>query len=579
MPRPSDEVYEKLQWFLQRMRIAEDYCRPYFDRAKRHYRLYRHASAVNKNDWPYVNHVRSRDILAFIEDSTAMMVQTLFGSMPFYAVLPRETSLAERQILGIDSVKIGSQIEKALDYQVCHEDTEFFEEITDFIKGGCIFGTSYIGVYPKFVDGVYLRPLLKTLDFWDVLPIPGARRISKARGVFAREFMPIEELKGIERSGTYQNVDDLERLAKATDVETQWHKDLLAEIGVENYDVDSQDIEVLHYFSGGHVVTIAGRAFILRDSSSPNPNTGNIIKPFPYDQPIVQYKYMPVPLEWFGMGIPEVLEVLQEDKNLIRSARRDNIDLTINKIIKARAGADINYDLIKSYPGAIWPVETIDDLQPWDIGDVTQSSYAEEEKLQFDMENALSLFGYARGMTPTHEERPTTVIKLQQAALNRLDLAVKLAEFTVLQNIATRIILLTRRYMPQQVYESIIGEPDAGFYRMNEEQIRRFYFFKPIGSSITHVKEIRQQQIQCAIQMLMTASQVGPVNMMGMKPFTVDWFEAIKTGLEVADIKNIDKMLVNLSPEQGQMAMSMLMPPQASKQEMQETQAIGYGGK
>jgi len=156
---------------------------------------------------------------------------------------------------------------------------------------------------------------------------------------------------------------------------------------------------------------------------------------------------------------------------------------------------------------------------------------------------------------------------------------VKLAEFTVLQNIATRIILLTRRYMPQQVYESIIGEPDAGFYRMNEEQIRRFYFFKPIGSSITHVKEIRQQQIQWAIQMLMTASQVGPVNMMGMKPFTVDWFEAIKTGLEVADIKNIDKMLVNLSPEQGQMAMSMLMPPQASKQEMQETQAIGYGGK
>ena len=165
MPRPSEKELEKLKWLLFRLQASEDWCRPYFERAKRHYKLYRFGSAVDDDDWPYVNRVRSRDILAFIEDSTALLVQTLFATMPFFSVVPRETEMMFAQT-GIDPAKIGEQIEKCLDYQVSHEDTEFFEEIVDLFKGGTIFGNGYIGVYPKFEsDGSYLRPLLKTTDF------------------------------------------------------------------------------------------------------------------------------------------------------------------------------------------------------------------------------------------------------------------------------------------------------------------------------------------------------------------------------------------------------------------------------
>ena len=121
-----------------------------------------------------------------------------------------------------------------------------------------------------------------------------------------------------------------------------------------NWDADDKEIENIHYFSGGDVITFADRKVIIRDTREKK-------TPYPYSMPIVQYKYMPVPLEFFAMGIPEVLEVLQEDKNLVRSARRDNIDLVINKIVKARHGAEINFDLIKYYPGAIWPLENLAD--------------------------------------------------------------------------------------------------------------------------------------------------------------------------------------------------------------------------
>ena len=463
--RPDEKEYAKLKWFLERLGKSEDFCRPYFERAKRYYRLYRFGSAVDEKDWPYVNRVRTRDILAFVEDSTAIMVQTLFGTTPFYSVIPRYQSQFSMQQGGMDAMAIAQQVENFLDQQISNEETEFFEEITDFFKEGCIYGNSYMGVYPKFdQQGVYTGPLCKTIGFWDVLPITGARRITKARGVFVREFMSKEEaMEFAKKTGTPESFKSLGSWNEG--IERKWHTDLLAELGIADFQVDSDDIEILHYFSGGHIVTIADRAVIIRDSSEPIKNQlgqDQVIKPFPFDQPVVQYKFIALPQEWFSMGIPEVLEALQEDKNLIRSARRDNIDLVINKVLKARIGADINYDLIKYYAGAIWPLENLNDIEAMDQADVTQSAYMEEEKLGGDMENALSMFGYARGMTPTHEERPTTVIRLQQASLNRLDLAIKMAEYTVLQNIAQRIILLARRYMPQKTYEMIIGDREAG---------------------------------------------------------------------------------------------------------------------
>jgi len=566
----SDKDLKDLTWLLKRLQTSEDWCRPYFERAKRHYQLYRFGSAVGEDDWPYINRVRSRDILAFIEDSTAILVQTLFATIPFFSVLPRETDLQYQQYEGIDPYEVGEQIAKALDYQISHEKTEFFEEIVDFFKGGMIFGNAYMGVYPSFEKGRYLRPLLKATDFWDVLPIAGAKRVSKARGLFVRDFQSIDYVKDLGKSGVFKNVDLLKTPeSSGSDSEKNWHRTLLEEVGMTNYHMEDNDVEIFNYFSGGHVITIGDRKVILRNSN------GRDEKPYPYDMPLVQYKYMPVPMEFYAMGIPEVLEVLQEDKNLIRSARRDNIDLVINKILKAKSGADINFDLIKYYAGAIWPLENLSDIEEMDMQDVTASSYQEEAMRQQDMENALSLFGYARGQTPTHSEQPTTVMKLQQASLNRLDLAVKLAEFTTLQNIATRIILLTRRYMDQSDYEAIVGGQDAGFYKMSEEDIRRFYYFKPMGSSVTHIKEVRLQQITQALQIAMN---IPPeLRMNNIQPYTLDMYEAEKELYDAVNVRNSERMLRKVPQEAQQIPEVPMGPP--GQMDMEGLMGVNYGGQ
>ena len=542
--KPSKEDFESLKWVLERLLSSEDYCQTYFERAKRHYRLYRFGSAVDEEDWPYVNRVRSRDILAFIEDGTAIMMATLFAKMPFFAVIPRETSILMEKHSGIDCKALGDQIARCLDYQIGHEDTEFFEEIVDFFKAGNIYGNSYIGVYPKWADdGQYYLPLLKVHDYWDVMPIAGARRLTRAKGVFVRSWASLEAVQALGKGKIYKNTDLLKSvISTGADADKDWHRNLLQEIGMESYIQPDGDVEIIDYFSGGHVITVGDRKAMLRNSNGQE-------KPYPYDMPIVQYKFMPVPLEFFGMGVPEVLEALQEDKNLIRSARRDNIDLVINKVLKAKSGADINFDLIKYYAGAIWPLENLNDIEEMDMRDVTASSYQEEAMRAADMENALSLFGYARGMTPTRAEQPTTVMRLQQASLNRLDLAIKLAEFTTLQNIARRIIMLNRKYMSQESYQTIVGEEDAGFFRLSEEDIKRFFYFKPVGSSVTNIKEVRQAQIQTVLQ---TAMSIPPeMRMSNVQPYTLNLYEAEKEMYEAVDMQNTDRMLVKLpTPEE-----------------------------
>jgi hypothetical protein len=585
VPRPSEVEYQKLTWLLTHLRESEDYCRPYFERAKTHYKLYRFSTAIPEKDWPYVNRVRSRDIMAFVEDTTAILIQTLFATTPFFSVIPRESTSAVLASMGIDMYKIGQQVERCLDYQISHEDTDFLEEIIDYFKSGKIFGTSYIGVYPRFeIDGAYRLPMLKNRDFWDVLPIVGSKRLSHARGAFIREFCTLDDLKGLKDAqgqSVYRNLDQLDKAGTGSgnDPSIEWHKNLLQEVGMTTYITSGNDIEVLHYFSGGHVITIANRRVILRDSTEMAGPDGQIVAssqtPYPYNMPEVQFKDVPIPNEFFGMGIPEIIEVLQEDKNLVRSARRDNIDLCINKILLTKEGADVNIDLLKFYPGAIWP-ETLGKVEGFEIGDVTQSSYAEEKQIQADMENALSLFGYARGMTPAHSEQPNTVMKLQQASLNRQDIAVKLAEFTVLQEIARKIVMLNRTYMRKEDYEAIIGEKDAGFYTLPAEYINRFYAIKPVGSSVTHIKEIRQAQIDSAAQFIAQLASVPGLMQQNIEPFTVNWYALARTKMDTADIKNIDQILVKLQPQQQQTnpIMAMMTDPNVIAQLSQ----VQYGG-
>lgn len=572
MPKLIDTNKEDLGQILKKLKIAEDFCRPYFERAKRFYKLYRIGSSTPKDKWPLVNRVLGRDTFSFIEDSTALLVRTLFAHEPFLSIIPRKR---------IASIELGKRIETALAHVISFPDTEFFPEYVDFTKTGCIYGTSHLMVTPHFIlrgEGKRTcdRLQIDSRDFWDVLPEPYAKRSTRTAWKFLRDSSVYpEELIASEKDGTYKNVTkdgifDIPNKSNASDYDIAWHKTLLREIGLEDYIPTAQEqIEILHFLQDGHIVTIANRIKIIRDSRKEK-------KPYPFDDPTVSYNYVTVPHEYFGMGIPEILEILQEDKNLIRSQRRENVDVILNKILKIRMGgiAEEYMDAYRSYAGAKWPVDRMDDVEQMDMTDVTQSSVEEIKQSRWEMEDALSFWGYARGMTPTHREQPTTVQTLQQASFNRPDLSVKITEFSTLRQFAKKVLLLMHEYMSSGQFNDLVEEDEdwgKKFKALSKDDLMYLYPCQPVGSTVTHIKEIRQQQFQAAFAAIAPLIENPQLMANNIEPFTVNLYRAYKTFYDELPIKNVDEILILLKKQQQQQPAPNFMG------QVQELGKVPYG--
>ena len=125
--------------------------------------------------------------------------------------------------------------------------------------------------------------------------------------------------------------------------------------------------------------------------------------------------------------------------------------------------------------------------------------------------------------------------------------------------------------MEQRDYEAIVGGKDAGFFKMTEEDIRRFYYFKPMGSSVTHIKEVRLQQITQALQIAMNIPPELRVN--NIQPYTMDLYEAERELYDAVDVRNADRILKKM-PQQQQIP-EVPMPQQA---QMNQLMQIPYGG-
>jgi len=537
MADKKEKIYQDLSSVLKDFHRSEEYTTSYFNRAKTHYKNYR--LYRTKADFPYANSVFTPDTFAYVEDATARVIQTLFSKEPVFMVTGRDK---------MADVGIADQLTEALSYFTGNDEFELFAEAVDFFKSGAMLGTSYLGVYPDFDEDangqlMYRGPRFETVDYWDGFPDPKAKRLNKfARYFIRRKVIYSEDLNKLAEQGYYDKKAVANILeGNFGDIDHNEHSDLLAEIGLSQYtSEDPNKHEILEWYGNGQVVCIGDRQEIIKDTRKLN----TIALPYPI--PIVDYRYVVMPGEFFGVGIPEIVRDLQADKNIIRSQRRENVDLILNKILKIKTGAtDVDIDMLKFFPGAVWMVGDHEDIKEHDMRDVTSSAYKEEEVITWDMDNATGQWMYSRGAQPQREETATGIIRLQQASLARFDVNIKLTEFTAMRSIAKKIILQMRRFLPQAEYERIIGEPDKGFYAIPEFDLLRMYDFVPVGSSITNIKELRATQIMKAQEMLFSV----PPQVQQMEGFKINYRNALELGLkEALDIRNVGQLIQDAPP-------------------------------
>ena len=526
---------ETIRMWLRRYEASETYCTDFFKAGRDNYNLYK--SYQKADEKKYKHNIFVPYSFAYCEDMIAYFMLSILASPVTYSFEPRMKAI---------SLELCNEIQQLVNWALTEESTEFVLELEEIIKSVNIFNVGYLLNYPVVEEKrmmvaaesdwpmvgmnepmepslrtVFNRYHLNTPHPHDIYPEPQVKRLSRANWTIKAASEDFANLKKIEAKGGY--IKGKLDMARGYTREDPVAK-MLTDIGMGSggdfaFNTKTNKIEILDCMFGSDVITIAGRSAIIQDTTQ-----NKAIKPSTFDFPLLDCRTTGGLSEYFGMGVIEQIKPTQLEMNLLRSQRRDNISLILNKVFTYDISiGEIDWASLISAPGNIIVGKNIEGcLSELEYSDVTGSAFKESEDLKYDMQNISAMWDYARGGTPRRRETATGIIRLQQAAQSRNEWQLRKIDAYILQPLAKRLVVALREYLPKEDYEAIIGKnqvlPDGQvikwncadeFYGLDLDQLKRMLQVQPLTESIVSIKEVELNALLQAFDRLVQMPEVN----------------------------------------------------------------------
>ena len=521
---------ETIRMWMERYKASESYCTDFFEAGRKNYNLYK--SYQESDAKVYKHNIFVPYSFAYCEDMIAYFMLSIMASPVTFSFEPRMKAI---------SLQLCNEIQQLVNWVLTEESVEFVLELEEIIKSVNIFNVGYLLNYPTVeqkrivtgesdwpvagmegwsVKNVFSRYHLNAPHPHDIYPEPQAKRLSRANWVIKAASENFSNLKKIEAKGGYipGKLDMARGYTRQSPV-----GEMLSGIGLGSggdwaFNTKTNKIEILDCMSGSDVITIAGRSAIIQDTTKEN------IKPSSFDFPLLDCRTTGGLGEFFGMGVIEQIKPTQLEMNLLRSQRRDNISLILNKVFTYDISiGEIDWASLISAPGNIIIGKNIKEcLSELEYSDVTGSAFKESEDLKYDMQNISAMWDYARGGTPRRRETATGIIRLQQAAQSRNEWQLRKIDAYILQPLAKRIVVALREYLPREDYEAIIGKDQVlpngqvvkwnradEFYGLDLDQLKRMLQVQPLTESIVSIKEVELNAMLQAFDRLVQLPEVN----------------------------------------------------------------------
>jgi len=431
-------------------------------------------------------------VFQIIEIATPKLISFTNGTENMFDVVPND----------IQEEEVAKNIERLLSDQM--DKNEFNDKYETFLKQLLMYGTSYFWVdwevewqwrvnrqakKLQYVDDqginqekvtyetskryeiVGRRPKLTVLDVLDVYPQQDKADVKDTPYVFIRKFLDRKEFGRIcDSPQPYFGNKDM-ALATGTSMKyqetRQWRKTARGEIST----TQSKDIELMEIW--GHwdldgdgkeepcQIVIANRQVVVR--AVPNPFDHQEI-------PLVKVNFCKVPLEWYGIGLVEPVLSLQNETNLVRRQRLDNVNLLINQMYKVLAtDTSVDIDKLTATPSGVVLVDAMENVQGLERKDVTGSAYQDAQMIQQDMFNATvpaSLTGNIDDMQSNKGAVGVGVAKVAVSqALEKFATAAKAIETKGIKKVLQLFYMLDLQYLTNSAvirafYGHIFPEPE-----------------------------------------------------------------------------------------------------------------------
>ncbi len=329
-------------------------------------------------------------------------------------------------------------------------------------------------------------PCFEVIPIYDFYVDPAATSIADARYCVQRKLMTRKEIEELADLGVFDK-DAVEELPEEGAGEEESGKRL--DRSYSNFTTDEISggipgkFEILEYWEDDRVIVVAERRYVLRDEENPY---------WHRKKPFVAATFSPLPFEFYGQGVPEVMEDLQKILNDLANSRLQNIKLVVNRMWLMAIGAVDKRDLV-SKPGGIIPVNSQEfdkAIRPLPTPDVTSSAYNEQEIIQQAIQNATGASDYVRGNASdiSPNQTATEVMKKTEMASSRFAFVFRLMADQSIKEIARLFMSLLQQYMTEEKSIKILDKRVVEFRTITPIDIQGEFDFVP-SVDPTHADE------------------------------------------------------------------------------------------
>lgn len=587
----NDKERQQLRKYLDRIEAAENWRdSAYKDLWQRCYKRYR--NYVDKLYDPNTGReIKDRSNISIpytftqVETVLPRLVESLFAARPYVTVKGREPSDEPN----------AKNMETLLDWQM-NERLDIQDIFHKGLKEMCIYGTAVAYVGWKYKERKVIRRQLQTLldennnpiievdpttgeeveiaDYaavevtetvWDDPDVkfidlglffvdPNATDIDDARYCGHVAYLTKSELEEMAERDESMKLkwDEIPKDYRKNNVRNE----RMAAVGLpsvqeENvHDDDDRLYEVHYYWEDDKEVIIINRAYLAKDGENPY---------WHKKKPYVKDVYTEVPHEFYGIGLVEMIEDLQDELNAERNMRIDYRAMNLRRMWKVRRGANIKLSDLRWRQNGIIRVDEMDDLQEIETANIGSDSFNQEGVIKQDIRDTTGAHDVVMGTSGGSATATETMTKDNNASI-RFRLIISSVEKRLLVGVTNLMIKNNQQFIDRDLVFRVTGEEDE-WVEMSPEDIQGQFDLMAAGSSVEPLanKEAFKQRM------------IELYGVLSSDPFMQMYPEKrrnlLKKVLEAFDIKNTEELLP--SEEDLMMEQQMMQEQQMIEQQLQ----------
>ncbi len=366
-------------------------------------------------------------------------------------------------------------VKSLLNYRLNGHPIDFYKEAYEAALDAMKAKVGIMKTYPKFDSQGNYTPIIETIPYEDVFFSPAATWKDYHRHTIIHRM--VRSLDYLKRRG-YKNLDMIQPIKDETlgdDIKQKRAEEqgspFMSEAAVKVdsaarvliyeiwtlLDVDGDGLlESCSYVMAGDE---GGPKIVIREvqeNDLPYMVDGDDYNRPPFDVGLA----LPESHQLYGKSLPEIVEGLQRETNVLRNQRREAVALALRKPILAQRSAGI--DLVSLVNRRIGSVVLGDDIstasiRELEIKDPTGTSVQEQMRTDQDFYEATSIPPNLMGISSGPEETATSVVRHEQNANKKISQIIRNLSNTLFLPVFRKLLRLEQTYCDDRFIELVTG--------------------------------------------------------------------------------------------------------------------------